>query len=364
MLNVAHQYQQATDWHLRMPAGNRMKWEVVIGLETHAQLSTQSKIFSGASTAFGASPNTQASAVDIALPGVLPVLNRGAVRTRDPLRARGQRQDQPPLDIRAQELFLSRPAQGLSDQPVRAAGRRRRRARHRGRRAAEKTVRLTRAHLEEDAGKSLHEDFHGMSGIDLNRAGTPLLEIVTEPDMRRARGGGRLRQNAARAGALDRHLRRQHAGRLVPLRRQRLGAPGGSRQLGTRCEIKNLNSFRFMEQAIKFEVRRQIDIDRGRRQDRAGDAALRSRHRTKRARCARRKTRRTIAIFRIRICCRWKSPQQWIEQVQSGTCRNCRGTSANAISTNYGLSAYDAASADRIARMGGLFRDGACVNGR
>jgi aspartyl-tRNA(Asn)/glutamyl-tRNA(Gln) amidotransferase subunit B len=110
----------------------------------------------------------------------------------------------------------------------------------------EKTVNLTRAHLEEDAGKSLHEDFHGMSGIDLNRAGTPLLEIVTEPDMRSA---AEAVAYAARctAGRLARHLRRQHAGGLVPLRRQRVGAPRGQDELGTRCEIKNLNSFRFME---------------------------------------------------------------------------------------------------------------------
>ena len=163
-----------------------MTWEVVIGLETHAQLSTASKIFSGASTAFGAAPNTQASAVDIALPGVLPVLNRGAVERaiRFGLAVggtinRAQR-------VRAQELLLSRPAEGLPDLPVRDPGRAGRHARRSRSTAGEKTVRLTRAHLEEDAGKSLHEDFHGMTGIDLNRAGTPLLEIVSEPDMRSA----------------------------------------------------------------------------------------------------------------------------------------------------------------------------------
>ena len=121
-------------------------------------------------------------------------------------------------------------------------------------------MRLTRAHLEEDAGKSLHEDFHGMTGIDLNRAGTPLLEIVSEPDMRSAAEAVAYAQDAARARALDRHLRRQHAGRLVPLRRQRLGAPAGRAQLGTRCEIKNLNSLPLHEQAIDYEVRRQIEL--------------------------------------------------------------------------------------------------------
>ena len=162
-------------------------WEVVIGLETHAQLSTASKIFSGASTAFGAAPNTQASAVDIALPGVLPVLNRGAVERaiRFGLAVGGD--DQPAQRVRAQELLLSGPAEGLPDLAVRDPGRRRAASvpivsPTRG----ELRVRLTRAHLEEDAGKSLHEDFHGMTGIDLNRAGTPLLEIVSEPDLRSA----------------------------------------------------------------------------------------------------------------------------------------------------------------------------------
>ena len=219
-----------------------MNWEIVIGLETHAQLSTRSKIFSGASTAFGASPNSQASAVDIALPGVLPVLNRGAVERaiRFGLAVGGN--DQPPLDFRAQELFLSRSAQGLPDQPVRAADRAGRLARASSSATQQKTVQLTRAHLEEDAGKSLHEDFHGMSGIDLNRAGTPLLEIVTEPDMRSAEEAvayaktlhalvrwidicdGNMQEGSFRCDA------------NVSVRRP--GAP-----LGTRCEIKNLNSF-------------------------------------------------------------------------------------------------------------------------
>jgi aspartyl-tRNA(Asn)/glutamyl-tRNA(Gln) amidotransferase subunit B len=119
-------------------------------------------------------------------------------------------------------------------------------------------VRLVRAHLEEDAGKSLHEDFIGQIGIDLNRAGTPLLEIVTEPDMRSQRRGRGLCQGTAQDRDLDRHLRRQHAGRLVPLRRQRVGAQA-RRELGTRREIKNLNSFKFMQQAIDYEIRWQIE---------------------------------------------------------------------------------------------------------
>ena len=159
-----------------------MKWEVVIGLETHAQLSTASKIFSAASTAFGASPNSQASAVDIALPGVLPVLNRGAVERaiRFGLAVDG-RINRRSIFARKNYFYPDLPKGYQISQyelPIVEGG-----SLTIAVGEAEKTVRLTRAHLEEDAGKSLHEDFHGMSGIDLNRAGTPLLEIVTEPDM-------------------------------------------------------------------------------------------------------------------------------------------------------------------------------------
>jgi aspartyl-tRNA(Asn)/glutamyl-tRNA(Gln) amidotransferase subunit B len=161
-----------------------MKWEVVIGLETHAQLSTASKIFSGASTAFGAAPNSQASAVDIALPGVLPVLNKGAVErairfglaigatvnTRSVFARKNYFYPDLPKGYQISQFEIPVVAGGSIGivSPTRGAIR----------------VNLTRAHLEEDAGKSLHEDFHGMSGIDLNRAGTPLLEIVSEPDLR------------------------------------------------------------------------------------------------------------------------------------------------------------------------------------
>ena len=209
LLDVAHGFQQATDWHSaiaerrrdrrraqrRSGSGRRTigrgAYEVVIGLETHAQLSTASKIFSGASTAFGAAPNTQASAVDIALPGVLPVLNRGAVERAIRFGLAVGATITPAERVRAQELLLPRPAEGLPDLPVRDSGRAGRRRRDRRRRRRRIASSLTRAHLEEDAGKSLH----GVSrtgastpgrlvGIDLNRAGTPLLEIVSEPDMR------------------------------------------------------------------------------------------------------------------------------------------------------------------------------------
>ena len=236
-----------------------MTWEVVIGLETHAQLTTASKIFSGASTAFGAPPNTQASAVDLALPGTLPVLNRGAVERaiRFGLAVGGT--IAPRERLRAQELLLSRPSEGLPDQPVRAAGGRGRHDRDRRWTAREKTVRLTRAHLEEDAGKSLHEEFHGMTGIDLNRAGTPLLEIVSEPDMRSAAEAvayARALHSLVRwIGICDGNMQEGSFRCDANVSVRRAGEP-----LGTRCEIKNLNSFRFLEKAIEFEVRRQIEV--------------------------------------------------------------------------------------------------------
>jgi aspartyl-tRNA(Asn)/glutamyl-tRNA(Gln) amidotransferase subunit B len=235
------------------------RWETVIGLETHAQLSTVSKIFSGASTAFGAAPNTQACAVDIALPGVLPVLNRGAVERaiRFGL-AVGATISRRSVFARKNYFYPDLPKGYQISQyeiPVVVGG-----SLTIATPQGEKTVRLTRAHLEEDAGKSLHEDFHGMTGIDLNRAGTPLLEIVTEPDMRSS--------DEAVAYAKALHALVQWIGICDGNMQEgsfRCDAnvsvrPAGSDVLGTRCEIKNLNSFRFMQQAIDFEVRRQIEL--------------------------------------------------------------------------------------------------------
>ncbi|MBK5104464.1 MAG: Asp-tRNA(Asn)/Glu-tRNA(Gln) amidotransferase subunit GatB [Burkholderiales bacterium] len=236
-----------------------MDWETVIGIETHAQLSTVSKIFSGASTAFGAAPNVQACAVDIALPGVLPVLNKGAVEraVRFGL-AVGADINRRSVFARKNYFYPDLPKGYQISQyelPVVQGGSLSMMVKD-----GEKTVRLTRAHLEEDAGKSLHEDFHGMSGIDLNRAGTPLLEIVTEPDMRSAE------EAVAYAKALHALVRwigicdgNMQEGSFrcdanVSVRRR------GAEVLGTRCEIKNLNSFRFLEEAINYEVRRQIEL--------------------------------------------------------------------------------------------------------
>ena len=240
-----------------------MKWEVVIGLETHAQLSTASKIFSGASTAFGADPNTQASAVDLALPGVLPVPNKGAVERaiRFGL-AVGATINRRSVFARKNYFYPDLPKGYQISQyeiPV-VLGGTITITTGEGAEAKEKVVRLTRAHLEEDAGKSLHEDYHGMTGIDLNRAGTPLLEIVTEPDLRSAAEAiayaKQLHELVQWHGICDGNMQEGsfRCDANVSVR------PAGQQEFGTRCEIKNLNSFRFMERAIEFEVRRQIAL--------------------------------------------------------------------------------------------------------
>jgi aspartyl-tRNA(Asn)/glutamyl-tRNA(Gln) amidotransferase subunit B len=236
-----------------------MKWEIVIGLETHAQLSTKSKIFSGASTAFGAEPNTQACAVDLALPGVLPVLNEGAVERAIRFGLAVGAKIAPRSIFARKNYFYPDLPKGYQisqyEIPVVQGGSLTFMVGD-----TEKTVRLTRAHLEEDAGKSLHEDFEGQSGIDLNRAGTPLLEIVTEPDMRSAEEAvayaKKLHELVQWIGICDGNMQEGsfRCDANVSVR------PAGSDKLGTRCEIKNLNSFRFMEQAINFEVRRQIEL--------------------------------------------------------------------------------------------------------
>ncbi len=237
-----------------------MEWETVIGLETHVQLRTRSKIFSGAATAYGAEPNTQACAVDLGLPGVLPVLNREAVRlaVRFGL-AIGARVAPRSVFARKNYFYPDLPKGYQISQyelPI-VAGGSLEISSGGGRR---KVVGITRAHLEEDAGKSLHEDFHGMSGIDLNRAGTPLLEIVTEPDMRSAAEAvaymKKLHTLVRWLGISDGNMQEGsfRCDANVSVR------PRGSDTLGTRAEIKNLNSFRFVEQAIEYEVERQIGI--------------------------------------------------------------------------------------------------------
>ncbi|MHB8425375.1 MAG: Asp-tRNA(Asn)/Glu-tRNA(Gln) amidotransferase subunit GatB [Gammaproteobacteria bacterium] len=240
-----------------------MEWETVIGLEIHTQLQTKSKIFSGASTAFGALPNTQACLVDLAYPGVLPVLNREAVRmavkfglaigaqiaARSVFARKNYFYPDLPKGYQISQYELPVVSKGSVEIELEDGSSRR--------------IGITRAHLEEDAGKSLHEGFEGISGIDLNRAGTPLLEIVSEPDMRSAKEAvaymkkihslvryleicdGNLQEGSFRCDA------------NVSVRRK------GEQKFGTRAELKNINSFHFVEKAILYEVRRQIDVIEG-----------------------------------------------------------------------------------------------------
>jgi aspartyl-tRNA(Asn)/glutamyl-tRNA(Gln) amidotransferase subunit B len=241
-----------------------MAWEVVIGLETHAQLSTAAKIFSGSSTAFGAAPNTQANVLDLALPGTLPVLNRGAVERAIRFGLAIGAAVAPQSIFARKNYFYPDLPKGYQisqyEIPVVQGGTLSCVVTPKGGEPYLKTVRLTRAHLEEDAGKSLHEDYHGMTGIDLNRAGTPLLEIVTEPDMRSAKEAvayaRALHSLVVWLGICDGNMQEGSFRCDANVSVRRAGSP----TLGTRAEIKNLNSFRFLQQAIDFEVRRQIEL--------------------------------------------------------------------------------------------------------
>ncbi len=240
-----------------------MSWETVIGLEIHAQLATKSKIFSSAATAYGAQPNAQANLVDLGYPGVLPVLNREAVHMAVKFGLAIGAAVAPRSVFARKNYFYPDLPKGYQisqyEKPIVEKGKLEILLDD----GARKTIGITRAHLEEDAGKSLHEDFHGLTGIDLNRAGTPLLEIVSEPDMRSAKEAvaymkkihtlvryleicdGNMQEGSFRCDA------------NVSVR------PAGQEKYGTRCEIKNLNSFRFIEKAINYEVARQIEIIEG-----------------------------------------------------------------------------------------------------
>ncbi|MBK1693290.1 Asp-tRNA(Asn)/Glu-tRNA(Gln) amidotransferase GatCAB subunit B [Chromatium weissei] len=237
-----------------------MAWETVIGLEIHTQLATQSKIFSGAPTAFGAAPNTQACAIDLGLPGVLPVLNAEAVRLAVRFGTAINAEIAPRSVFARKNYFYPDLPKGYQisqfELPVVGKG------------VVEvilddgtvKTIGVTRAHLEEDAGKSLHEDVHGYTGIDLNRAGTPLLEIVSEPDMRSPQEAvayaKKIHQLVRYIGISDGNMQEGsfRVDANVSVR------PVGQAAFGTRAEIKNVNSFRFLEKAIRFEVERQIEL--------------------------------------------------------------------------------------------------------
>jgi aspartyl-tRNA(Asn)/glutamyl-tRNA(Gln) amidotransferase subunit B len=236
-----------------------MEWETVLGLEIHTQLATKAKIFSGASTAYGAEPNTQACAVDLGLPGVLPVLNEEAVRMAvifgmaieahiAPYSVFARKNYfYPDLPKGYQISQFELPIVGNGHLDIEVDG-------------VSKRIGVTRAHLEEDAGKSLHEDFHGLTGIDLNRAGTPLLEIVSEPDMRSAKEAvaymRKLHELVRYLGICDGNMQEGsfRCDANVSVR------PKGQKEFGTRAEIKNINSFKFVEKAINHEIERQIEL--------------------------------------------------------------------------------------------------------
>ena len=238
-------------------------YEVVIGFETHTQLSTQSKIFSRASAAFGAQANTQACATDLALPGTLPVMNKTAVERAIQFGLAVGSHIAPRSQFARKNYFYPDLPKGYQtsqfEHPVVVGGEVSFFVEEgKAKESVKKTVRLVRAHLEEDAGKSLHEDFHGMSGIDLNRAGTPLLEIVTEPDLRSSAEAvayaKELHKIVTWIGICDGNMQEGSFRCDANVSVRKLGAP-----LGTRREIKNLNSFKFMQQAMDFEIRWQIE---------------------------------------------------------------------------------------------------------
>src|SRR5450830_419422 len=240
-----------------------MQWEVVIGLENHVQLTTNSKIFSGSAIAFGAEPNTQASPVDLALPGVLPVMNRGAVERAIRFGLAVGAKIAPHSVFARKNYFYPDLPKGYQisqfEEPVVIGGQVSFGLEKDGK-FETRTINLTRAHLEEDAGKSLHEDYHGMTGIDLNRAGTPLLEIVSEPEMRSAQEAvayaKALHSLVVWLGVCDGNMQEGSFRCDVNVSVR----PVGQKEFGTRCEIKNLNSFRFIEEAVNYEVRRQIEL--------------------------------------------------------------------------------------------------------
>jgi len=237
-----------------------MEWETVIGLEIHAQLSTKSKIFSGSSTAYGAAPNTQANVVDLAMPGVLPVLNKDAVR-KAVMFGMAIDAEIPDVSVFARKNYFypdlpqgyqisqfDKPIVGLGHLDIELEN------------GETKRIGVTRAHLEQDAGKSLHEDFAGQTGIDLNRSGTPLLEIVSEPDMSNAKEAvaymKKIHSLVQYLGICDGNMQEGsfRCDANVSVR------PKGQKEFGTRAELKNINSFRFVERAINIEVERQIDL--------------------------------------------------------------------------------------------------------
>jgi len=323
----------------------KLQWEAVIGLETHVQLLTASKIFSPASTAFGAQPNTQASVIDLALPGVLPVLNRAAVECAIRLGcAVGAQIAERSVFARKNYFYPDLPKGYQISQyelPLVQGGSVSCLVSPRSGEAYAKTVRLTRAHLEEDAGKSLHEAYRNQSGIDLNRAGMPLLEIVSEPDMR----------SSAEAVAYARTLHTLVVWLGICDGNMQEGSfrcdanvsvrPAGDERLGTRVEIKNLNSFRFMQQAIEHEMRRQIELieDRGQvvQETRLYDPNL-DQTRSMRSK----EDAMDYRYFPDPDLLPLQVPVEWTERVRQALPELHEAMRAR-LANQYGLSAYDAA---------------------
>ena len=335
-------------------------YEVIIGFETHAQLSTQSKIFSRASTAFGAEPNTQACAVDLALPGTLPVMNKGAVARAIQFGLAIGAHIAPRSVFARKNYFYPDLPKGYQisqfEIPVVQGG------------AVEfflgeekKAVRLVRAHLEEDAGKSLHEDFIGQSGIDLNRAGTPLLEIVTEPDMRSSAEAvayaKELHKIVTWIGICDGNMQEGSFRCDANVSVRKPGQP-----LGTRREIKNLNSFKFMQQAIDYEIRWQIEeIEDGRAIQQATVLFNADTGETRAMR-----TKEDAADYRYfpdpdlpPLCI----SEQWVQDVRDQMAELPR-VMAERFQTQYGLSEYDATQLTQSINMASFFEVAAKASGQ
>jgi aspartyl-tRNA(Asn)/glutamyl-tRNA(Gln) amidotransferase subunit B len=335
-------------------------WEVVIGFETHAQLSTQSKIFSRAPTAFGAEPNTQACPVDLALPGTLPVMNRGAVERAIEFGLAVNAHIAPRSIFARKNYFYPDLPKGYQisqyEIPVVQGG------------SVEfflgeekKSVRLVRAHLEEDAGKSLHEDFVGQSGIDLNRAGTPLLEIVTEPDMRSSDEAvayaKELHKIVTWIGICDGNMQEGSFRCDANVSVRKPGAP-----LGTRREIKNLNSFKFMQQAIDYEIRWQIEeLEDGRAIEQATVLFDPDTGETRAMR-----TKEDAADYRY-----FPDPDlpplvvapEWVERVRSEMAELPRAMAARFV-RDYGLPEYDATTLTQSKAMAAYFEAAAKASGQ
>ncbi len=342
-----------------------MQWEVVIGLETHAQLSTRSKIFSGASTAFGAAPNEQACAVDLALPGVLPVMNRAAVEKAIQFGLAVGAKIAPQSVFARKNYFYPDLPKGYQisqyEQPVVEGGKLSFMLEKNGK-PERHSVALTRAHLEEDAGKSLHEDYQGMSGIDLNRAGTPLLEIVTEPDMRSATEAvayaRALHTLVMWLGICDGNMQEGsfRCDANVSVR------PVGQAEYGTRCEIKNLNSFRFLEEAINYEVRRQIElIEDGGQVVQATRLYDPDNQETREMRT--KEDAQDYRYFPDPDLPPLKISEQWVEQVRASM-PELPDAMRERMVQEYGLSDYDASLVTQSKAMATYFEDLVKVTGK